>query len=54
MLYTAKAVIFSDIHIKHKHTLYGQNAELCFNLVLCKVTKMPYKVKHISEDNLVP
>jgi hypothetical protein len=32
----------------------GQNAELCFNLVLQKVTAIPYEDNHISEDNLVP
>jgi len=53
MLYTAKVAIFCEIHTKYKNTLCGQNAELCFNLVLRKIL-VPYEVNHMSEYNLVP
>jgi hypothetical protein len=56
MSHAAKVAIFCEINTKYKNTLCGQNAELCFNLVLHKVTAILvlYEVNHIAEDNLVP
>jgi len=41
MSYTAKVAIFYEIHTKYKNKMCGKNAELCFNLVLQKVTAIP-------------